>query len=248
MTLPHFAWSKVETVITVKVPQMFQIANYGLCLTHCFETRSTLGFIFGWNMNTNKTWMPSVSKKRPWYLDLHGPRITNIIKSETSNWSNPLLLPVILLEDHIYNADRCKGLDLSRKTTKLEGQLQVTKAGRIADDSGSVDFEKLSKDMINKRLKIITDINTTITDVVTFAANLKWDCRYCQFLRDTSKSIESVVGATQGERPHLNNSVEVLATLVVSILDHADALKARLDVQLDVVRDSLLYLVLSCAK
>ena len=148
-----------------------------------------------------------------------------------------MLLPVILLEDHIYNADRYKAFDLSLRTTNLEKQLGATKAGRNANSSKSLDFGALSRNMTaEKRFEIITDINTTVTDVVTFTGNLKWDNRYCQFLRDISKDIQDFTESTQGREPKLENTIEALATLVVSVLEHAEAIKARLDIQLNVVR------------
>ena len=227
----------MNIVITVKVPQMYQVANYGLCLTHSFKTHVTFGFMFGWNMINDENWKRCMKREPPTYLKPHSLRISDLIKSEVSNWRNPLLLPVILLEDHVYNADRYKGIDLSPKTTSLERQLRVTKARRNVNYSKSLDFEVLSQNMINNWFKIITDINTTITDVVTFACNLKWDNRYCQFLRDISKDIRDLPGIKQGGEPKLDNTVETLATVVASILEHTEALKARLDVQLNVVRE-----------
>jgi hypothetical protein len=232
-----FKTPDMKIVITVKVPQMYQVANYGLCLTHSFKTHVTFGFMFGWNMINNENWKKCMRREPPTYLEPHGLRISNLIKSEMSNWRNPLLLPVILLEDHVYNADRCKGIDLSPRTTHLEQQLHVTKAGRNVNYSKSLDFEVLNHNMINNRFEIITNINTTITDVVTFACNLKWDNRYCQFLRDISKDIQDLSETKQGGGPELDSTVETLATIVASILEHTEALKARLDVQLEVVRE-----------
>ena len=39
--------------------------------------------------------------------------------------------------------------------------------------------------------------------------------------------------------PKLENTIETLATLVASILEHTEAIKARLDIQFNVVRDSV---------
>lgn len=218
---------------------MYQVANYGLCLTHSFKTNATFGFMFGWNMIDDKNWKACIGRAPPGHLEPHGPRISKLIRSEVCNWRHPLLLPVILLEDHIYNADRCKGFDLSPRTTRLEGQLRVTKSGRNVNHSESIDFEVLSQGMISNRFEIITDINTAMTDVLAFAGVLKWDNRYCQFLRDISKDIRDISGTMQGGEPNLDNAIETLATFVASISEHTEALKARLDVQLDVVKSSI---------
>jgi hypothetical protein len=222
----------MELVITIKVPQMYQVANYGLCLTHSFKTHVTFGFMFGWNMFNEGNWKICMTNlERPEHLKPHGPRISKLIKSTSSNWRHPLLLPVILLEDHVYNADRYKGFDLSKRTTILERQLGVTKAGRNVNSQGSLNVEELD------RKTIVTTINTTVTDAVTLAGNLRWNTRYCQFLRDISKDIRDLIEPTQGREPKLENTIETLASLIISILEHTEAIKARLDIQLDVVRN-----------
>jgi hypothetical protein len=215
---------------------MYQVANYGLCLTNSFKTHVTFGFMFGWNMINDENWKKVMPRERPTYLEPHTSRIGNLIRSEASNWRHPLLLPVVLLEDHVYNADRCKAFDLSPRTTSLERKLRVTKAGRNASHSNSLDFEALSRHMTSNRFEVITDINTTITDVVTFNCNLRWDNRYCQFLRDIFQDIRALPVVTQGRGPKLDDTVETLATFVAAILEHTEALKMRLDIQLDVVR------------
>ena len=215
---------------------MYQIANYGLCLTHSFKTHVTFGFMFGWNMFDEGNWKRNMSNmERPEYLEPHGPRISKLIKSTSSYWRHPLLLPVILLEDHVYNADRYKGRDLSIRTMRLERQLGVTKAGRNVNSLDSFNVEKLD------RKTIITQINTTVTDAVTLAGNLRWNARYCQFLQDISKDIRDLIEPIQGREPKLDYTIETLASLVISILEHTEAIKARLDIQLNVVRDSVQF-------
>jgi hypothetical protein len=215
---------------------MYQIANYGLCLTHSFKTHVTFGFMFGWNMFYEGSWERYGSNmERPEHLKPHGPRISKLIKSTSSYWRHPLLLPVILLEDHVYNADRYKGRDLSIRTMRLERQLGVTKAGRNVNSLDSFNVEKLD------RKTIITQINTTVTDAVTLAGNLRWNARYCQFLQDISKDIRDLIEPIQGREPKLDYTIETLASLVISILEHTEAIKARLDIQLNVVRDSVQF-------
>lgn len=151
-----------------------------------------------------------------------------------------MLLQVILLEDHVYHADIYKGFDLSPKTTGLEGERGVTRAGRNVNSSKSQNFETLSHDMTaEKRFEIITNINTTATDAVTFIGNLKWDIRYCQFLRDISEEISESTKSTRSREPKLENTIETLATFVASISEHTEAIKARLDIQLNVVKDPI---------
>lgn len=217
---------------------MYQVANYGLCVTHSFKSHVTLGFMFGWNMISDENWKACMGGREcPKYLKPHGPRISNLIKLQIANWRHPLLLPVILVEDHIYNADRFKGFQLSPRTTSLEFQLRATKAGRNVGQSASLDFDGLSQNMASNRFKITTNINSAITDVITFGCTLKWDYRYCQFLRDISREVRDLSKTLDERGPKLDDDIKTLATLVASISEHNESLKARLDIQLNVVRD-----------
>jgi hypothetical protein len=219
---------------------MYQVANYGLCLTHSFKTHVTFGFMFGWNMFSDKYWKDSMGiMERPEYLELHGPRISKLIESAISDWRHPLLLPVILLEDYVYHADMYKGFDLSDRTRKMERRLGVTVAGRNGNSPIPSYFGALSLNMApEKRLETITEINTISTDAATLVGNLEWSERYCQFLRDISKDIQEFTESMQGSEPKLENTIETLSTLAISILEHTEAIKARLDIQFNVVRDS----------
>ncbi|PZD24856.1 hypothetical protein A1F96_08974 [Pyrenophora tritici-repentis] len=230
-----------KLVITIKVPQMYQVANYGLCLTHSFKTHVTFGFMFGWNMFNDKQWKESMgTMERPSYLEPHGPRVSKLIESAISDWRHPLLLPVILLEDYVYHADMYKGWDLSPRTGKMEKQQGVTVAGRNGNALIPLDFGALSLNMApEKRLRTITEINTIATDAATLVGNLRWSKRYCQFLRDISKDIQEFTDSTQDSEPKLENTIETLSTLATSILEHTEAIKARLDIQFNVVRDSI---------
>jgi hypothetical protein len=197
--------------------------------------------MFGWNMFSDKHWKEYMSiAERPFYLELHGPRISKLIQSAICDWRHPLLLPVILLEDYVYHADVYKGFDLSPRTTRMESSLGVTVAGRNINSLKPSGFGALSTKIApEERLGIITEINTIATDAATFAGNLEWSKRYCQFLQDISKEIQDFTKSTQGSEPKLENTIETLATLVASILEHTEAIKARLDIQFNVVRDSI---------
>lgn len=226
---------------------MYQVANYGLCLTHSFKTHVTFGFMFGWNMFSDQHCKEYMGiAKRPNYLELHGPRISKLIESAISDCRHPLLLPVMLLEDYVYHADMYKGFDLSPRTKNMEKELGVTVAGRNGNSPIPLDFEALSLNVApEKRLRTITEINTIATDAANFVANLEWSKRYCQFLRDISKDIQDFTEPTQGSEPKLENTIEALASLVASILEHTEAIKARVDIQFNVVRDSICLTTIS---
>ncbi|USP82427.1 Notoamide biosynthesis cluster protein M' [Curvularia clavata] len=184
-----------KLLITVKVPQMFQVAT-----------------------------MPHI-----W-------RISELIKSQISNWKHPSLLPAMLLEDHVHKADLFKGFDLSDRVTTLERHLLATKAGRNVDQDASLDFDTVGQNIANNRFEITRSINTAVTDAVSFGCNMKWDSRYCQFLRDISKQLGIFPEIEQDKwGPGVDNGIELLANFVASIMELTEALKARLDIQLDVL-------------
>lgn len=126
----------------------------------------------------------------PGYLKPRSVRIGDLTKSQISNWKHALLLAIILLEDHIHVPDKFRGFDLSPRTISLKKRLRATRAGRNANQSESLDFEVFSQNMADDRFEILTDINTNVTDVITFGGNMKWDSRYCQFSETSRKTSE----------------------------------------------------------
>ena len=216
----------------LKVPQMYQLGNYGLALSHSFETGITVAFLHGWGVLTRTN---HVTGKK---MIPHAERIQGLIKSAVSLWTHPLLLPVILLEEHLFRANEFKSYALSRNTTSIEFRLGVTQSGRLTGSRDSFGLAELRELIGNEeaRIETTTLLSTTMTDTINFIASMKWDHRYCKFLHSVHSQIQElqVPRLTCSER-ELKASIDTLECTTESVSDHAISIKERLDLQLSVV-------------
>ncbi|KFY40244.1 hypothetical protein V494_03599 [Pseudogymnoascus sp. VKM F-4513 (FW-928)] len=227
------ATNSVESVaIMLKVPQKYQLGNYGLALSHSFETGITVAFLHGWGVLTGTNHVTG-EKMIP-----HAERIQGLIKSAISLWTHPLLLPVILLEEHLFRADEFKSHVLSRNATSIEYRLGVTQSGRLTSSRNSFGLAELRELVGNEeaRIETTTLLSTTMTDTINLIASLKWDHRYCKFLQSVCSQIQELqVPRLACSERELNASIDTLECITASHSDHAVSIKERLDLQLSVL-------------
>lgn len=211
---------------------MYQLGNYALALSHSFETGNTVAFLHGWGVLTEYN---HVTGKR---MVSHAKRIQDLIKSTISLWTHPLLLPVILLEEHLFRANQFKSSHLSLNTTDLEFRLGVTQSGRLTGSRNSFGLVELRELMGNDeaRIGITTLLSTTMTDTIAFIGNMKWDHRYYKFLHNVCSQVQELqVPRLKASGRELKASIDFLECTTASTTDHAESIKERLDLQLTVV-------------
>jgi hypothetical protein len=229
-------------VMMFKVPQMYQIGNFGLVMSHSFKTGITSAFLHGGHVLTELNY---VTDER---VGSHLSHIRKLIQSKVELWKHPLLLPTILLKEHLSRASYFKGFTLLQKTTEVEESLDVTKTGRLTNrdrpspgqdggGGGGSQFRKLENPV--ERRELTTKINTTLTDVISFFGVLKWDRRFCQFLIRTCHRLGEL---HHGGMDHITESnqklrewLDALEGGIESNAEHAETLRAKLDIQLSVV-------------
>ena len=210
---------------------MFQLGNYGLALSHSFETGATSAFLHGWSLLTQTnhvTGAPMLS---------HTERIQELIKSSVSLWAHPLLIPLILLEEHKYRVESFVQQELSPKTTSLESRLGVTYSGRLAGGMpfGPADLRQLMGNE-EDRISLTSLLNTTMTDSINLLGVLKWDLRYCQFLCRVQDQLQQFhPDALTSLGREIKESIEASECAITSTSEFVDAMKQRLDLQLAVV-------------
>jgi hypothetical protein len=128
--------------------------------------------------------------------------------------------------------------DLSHNTTSLEFRLGVTQSGRLSGGRKSFGPAELRELMGNEeaRIGITTLLSTTMTDTITFIANLKWDHRYCKFLHSVDSQIQELqVPRLRCSERELKASIDTLECTTETISDYAESIKERLGLQLTVV-------------
>lgn len=224
-------------VIMLKVPQMYQVANFGLVLTHSFKTGMTSAFLHGWNVLTDINYVTGQEVKP------HLTHIQKLIKSNIELWRHPLLLPVVLLKEHLSRASYFKGFTLLQITLKVEQSLGVTKTGRLtnrstgrADGDGDDGFQYRRLENEAERIQLTTTINTTLTDVISFSGVLKWDRRLCHSLIRTCHQLEELhMDHMTESNQKLREWLDALEGGIESNAEHAETLRTKLEIQLSVV-------------
>lgn len=217
----------------LKLPQMIQLGNCGLILSHSFESGITSAFLHGWNVLSDSNFEVKVAVE---------PFITNIRKLLHSHlvlWNHPLLLPVIILKEHLTRAHLFKSIVLLEETTRLQAALGVTKSGRLRRYQSGRGFKDIRLiESEESRINLTTAINTTLADDVSLATVLKWDARLCVFLLkacDEVREFQTTYRSRHSERK-IREWLNTLECGIASCLEHADSLKSQLELQLSVVR------------
>lgn len=210
---------------------MYQLGNAGLVLSHSFASGTTFAFLHGWSL------LDEFNKVTGERMIPHIRRIRKLLRAAVRSWTHPLLIPVILLEEHLFRANSFRELEISRSTVNVEFSLGVTHSGRIGGGK-SFGPRELREFMGNEKSRIYLTslLNTTVTDAIGFTGVLKWDFRYCEFLDNVCDEIQQLRPETgKNLNRVIKEAIAQLQCFAQGNFDHAESLKARLNLQLSVV-------------
>jgi hypothetical protein len=209
---------------------MYQLGNFGLSLTYAFDQGTTRAIIHGWNIYANISAGDGRTRVRP-LVD----KFTESIRSAPS-CSHPLLLPVILLDEHISRGEALRHI-ISEKLQEISGILGVTTSGRLTN-MRIADFKRIRELMIHpeRRITLTAEINTTITDAISCSEVLRWNARCRQCLFACFEEIEpSLPEHSRSGHQELLDYFNFLDAQAVELLGYVESLKIKLELQLSVV-------------
>ncbi|KAK1463515.1 hypothetical protein CMEL01_13584 [Colletotrichum melonis] len=222
-------------VLTIKQPQMFQLGNLGMAMSHHFETRTTLAFIHGWDIFSNKLKFT----KKP--IAPHIEAIQEILKSSRRLLSHPLLLPTLFLRRHLTRAEDMRR-QLSSMTAEIEKAIGVTQtarlSGRTVQDQRIVEEVKAMVLGEKPRIHTTARISTTATDVINMKGTLEWDEEYVKFLRRVNDDVKA--HPREAHTPpeadlQLCGFIDLLERDAQSISSYATRMQSRLELQFNVL-------------
>ncbi|KAK1584947.1 uncharacterized protein LY79DRAFT_559858 [Colletotrichum navitas] len=221
--------SRLESIaLTVKLPQMFQLGNLGLAMSHHLETGTTVAFLHGWNVFSNRNYVtdePTVS---------HAEDLCGMMQSATTLWAHPLFLPAVLVREHLSRAEAFKSR-LEPKVTDIERGLGVTRSARLVGLEVNASVQHMVQDD-QERLRITARLNTTATDVVNMLGILDWDLQHVKFLGRVNDDLGALHGRmSPAADAELRSVVEYLECEALSIVSFVGTMKSRLDLQLNVL-------------
>ncbi|KAM7194451.1 hypothetical protein V8F20_007977 [Naviculisporaceae sp. PSN 640] len=243
--IQHADTAQCSISIVVKLPQMFQLGNHGISLSHSFQAGTTSAFVHGWNLIRSRHEVTSETITP--VMDRIETLLQSSFTSNPSSLSNPLLLPAIILKDHVTQIQSFLDWKLISEVGEIEKQLRVTKSARLGvarrrdgklNDRRKNDLEELKRLMADEqqRTDLTTDLNTTLTDTLNLLTVMKWDQRYCQFLMDVQERIRKLnKGAYAPPDDGLDAILRYLDCNLQSNIGYVETMVARLNLQLSVL-------------
>ena len=224
----------------MKLPQLFQIGNWGLSLRFSFKTKTTSAFMWGWNVVSD--WEHLTRKHiNPLYYD-----VEKIVSESATSWDDPLLLPVVFLKLYIERLIDWVQLDIAHNASALEGAFGVQSAKNWVDEShAKVNASNAAAKMVEimsdgpGRAEITSKLNTTSFNTIRVVANIRWAQRYAQTLDDISHEIDVVLPRSSKNRTDVQQTLQFLINKLSAIQEYVDQIKGRLDLQLAMVWTAL---------
>ncbi|KAF2137086.1 uncharacterized protein K452DRAFT_236457, partial [Aplosporella prunicola CBS 121167] len=223
--------SVANTVIIVKLPQIFQIENCGLSLTHYCDTGNTNAFLWGRNVVRENN--PTTGKRvRP-----HIAVFETVLECMARSWTDPLLLPAILLYDYVDRAERFLRSDIDLSMMSLDRYLGVTRTGRnYKKYNDPLDHVAPLENMARReeRVRLTSQLHTNAYNTVALHHNMQWAHRYCAFMQSTVEETTHELKRTRQET-EVQESVSFLQNKLESIQDFVNQIRDRQERQLSVL-------------
>ncbi|KIN06847.1 hypothetical protein OIDMADRAFT_139651 [Oidiodendron maius Zn] len=221
--------------IVVKAAQKYQVGNYGLSLSHDFETHVTTGLLHGTGVMNNRNDFPA-------WKESPSVEIFDLIKSVPHLWSQPMLLPAILLQHHISRAEIFCTLHLDDKANRLQNQLGMSRAGRLhllRGPYGDPAGERPIKDTKVNLHNLTGELNTCITELIRFCRVSDWECDCVEFLARTLDEVASTAEfhaySNLPEAREIRECIEYLASAAKGLKGHNNKTKERLQADFNVL-------------
>lgn len=160
----------------MKLPQKYQIGNFGLSMTFDLSTRRTTALLHGTGLLVDGT---SGAYPNNSQLDA----VLSLIQAVSSMWAHPLCLPTTILQHHLALTERFRRHVLDKRVTQVQDDLGFTKAGRLSLKRGTADFLKSPVSDSRGNLRHLTaEMNTVATEIMFFVHVADWDCECAAFL------------------------------------------------------------------
>lgn len=192
----------------MKVPQKDPIANYGLSISHDFDSAITTAFLYGGHL-TRADWKHPRSE----YAEIQLPEIVALVKASQSLWAHPLLLPTILLTNNIERTQRFCRKDLEGRLVAVERDLGVTKAGRLLSRR-----EERTKKHSWTFPELTEEMHSVMTEIILTSCVPAWQYQFSELVLKLVPLVKNRLepqGIQQQEITNYSDTVHTLQTEAV---------------------------------
>jgi hypothetical protein len=233
--------------ILLKVPQKYEIANYGISVSFDVRSRMTTALLFGESV-TNFVY--DRQKATPL---AHTPehehvspfnRLVEYLKSSRLSWDHLLLLPSALLSDHLTRTRAFCEVRLSTKVYQMEKKIDVTQIGlrnEFGEEGLSPDFRAQDLDFDpaplfdRKRvLDLTVHLNTLYTRVLFTQGSPTWNKEASQFLSRIHEEMPKHMRKTKNGYA-LTELLEYNANVATGLENVVSRLQSRMELQLNIL-------------
>ncbi|KAF2189855.1 hypothetical protein K469DRAFT_762544 [Zopfia rhizophila CBS 207.26] len=225
--------SKLKRI--VKTPQKFQVGNYGLTLSYDFTTGFATGLLLGTGVIQGGADF-SVWPKCP------SAEIFDLIKAVPSLLAQPMLLPTILLQHHLYRTENFCNFYLGDSYTAILYRLGTNRAGRfhLAGPYEDPVGEKTIKETRVNLRNLTGDMSTFMTEIIWYCKVSDWHCEYVDFLVQTLDYVAGKMGTTNGhshlsEYREIKECIEYLGSTARGLRRHTTGSRERAEADFGVL-------------
>lgn len=161
----------------IKVPQKYQVGNYGVALSYDFSTKFTTALLVGTGImqdgNDYRIWPKCPSAE-----------LFDYIKAVPSLLAEPMILPTILLQHHLYRTDIFCNSHLNSNIDDIQRRLGMNRAGRmhLAGPARDLVAEKPINEMRDSLRTITSELSTFMTEITWYCKVSEWQCECAAFL------------------------------------------------------------------
>lgn len=168
--------------------------------------------------------------------------IFDLIKAVPHLWMQPMLLPTIILQHHIYRAEGFCTIQLDDRVNKLQSLLGMSRAARLSGLEGPYEDpagERPIKDTKVNLHNLTGEMNTCLTELILFCQVSEWEQDCVAFLIRTLDEVTAPIGssinsALLGNR-EIRECIEYLVSVTAGLNGHNIRAKERLQADFNVV-------------
>jgi hypothetical protein len=231
--------------ILLKVPQKYEIANYGISVSFDVHSRMTTALLFGESV-TNFVYDRQKATAQPHTPDHVSPfnRLVEYLKNSRLSWDHPLLLPSALLADHLSRTRAFCEIRLAAKVYQMEKKIDVTHVG-LRNDFGEeglspdfraedLDFDPAPLFDRKRVLGLTVRLNTLYTRVLFTQGSPTWNKEASQFLGRIHEEMPRHMRKTKNGYA-LSELLEYNANVARALEGVVSSLQSRMELQLNIL-------------
>jgi hypothetical protein len=234
--------------ILLKVPQKYEIANYGISISFDVRSRMTTALLFGESVSNfvydrEKAGVPSQQIPEHAHVSPFS-RLVEYLKNSRLSWDHPLLLPSALLSDHLIRTRAFCEVRLAAKVYQMEKKIDVTQVG-LRNDFGeeglSPDFRAQDLDFDpaplfdrQRVLNLTVHLNTLYTRVLFTQGSPTWNKEASHFLGRIHEEMPRHMRRTKNGHA-LSELLEYNANVATALERVVSGLQSRMELQLNIL-------------